>query len=303
MGTPEFAIPSLDILVANGYEVVGVVTAPDKPAGRGRKLRPSPIKAYAEEKGLTVLQPVKLRDPAFLETLTDLAPDLMIVVAFRMLPKLVWSIPTLGTFNLHSSLLPDYRGAAPINWVIINGETRSGVSTFLIDEAIDTGNMLLQQAVEIPSDWTAGDLHDRLMEEGAKLVLATVKGLETQSISAQPQDDQLSIHKAPKIFREDCRINWAQPGEQVYNLIRGLSPYPAAWTRLNDKVLKLFQTELGAETQAAPGTAEVSEDSTYLRIATQSHWIRVHELQIEGKRRMSTRDFLHGYQEAITAVD
>lgn len=302
MGTPEFAIPSLDILVQQGYEIAAVVTAPDKPAGRGRKLQPSPIKQYALEQGLTVLQPEKLRDPAFLEALQALSPDLMVVVAFRMLPKVVWDIPAIGTFNLHSSLLPDYRGAAPINWAIINGETRSGVTTFLIDEAIDTGNLLLQESLEIPADWTAGDLHDKLMQQGASLVLKTVQGLEAGSLKPYPQDNTLALHHAPKIFRDDCRINWQKPGEEVYNLIRGLSPYPAAWTLLNDKLLKIFEVRLGDPCAANPGTAEISADSTYLRIATASHWLEVRELQIAGKRRMSVRDFLNGFSEELTQV-
>ena len=303
MGTPEFAIPSLDILVKQGYEIAAVVTAPDKPAGRGRKLQPSPVKTYAEEQGLPLLQPEKLRDPDFLAALQALQAYLMVVVAFRMLPKAVWSLPAKGTFNLHSSLLPDYRGAAPINWAIINGETRSGVTTFLIDEAIDTGNLLLQESVEIPYDWTAGDLHDDLMQRGAALVLQTVQGLEAGTLQAKPQDDTLARHHAPKLFRDDCRIDWHAPGPQVCNHIRGLSPYPTAWTLLNGKVLKLFRASLGAACGVPPGTAAISPDSTYLRIATASHWLEVSELQIEGKRRMSVRDFLHGFQEPLDAVE
>ncbi len=224
MGTPDFAVPSLDILVKAGYEIGAVVTVPDKPAGRGQKLRPSPIKAYAESASLPILQPVKLRDPAFIQALQDLQPDLMVVVAFRMLPEMVWSIPRIGTFNLHASLLPDYRGAAPINWVIINGETRTGATTFFIDKQIDTGNMLLKTALDIPLDWTAGDLHDALMVQGAELVLETVKGIAAGQLEAKPQDDSLFQHHAPKIFKENCQINWAQPAQQVYNFIRGLSP-------------------------------------------------------------------------------
>lgn len=304
MGTPEFAVPTLDILVQAGYEVVGVVTIPDKPAGRGRKLRPSPVKSYAESKGLRVLQPNKLRDPDFIAELTELKPDLAVVVAFRMLPKVVWSIPSQGTFNLHASLLPDYRGAAPINWVLMNGETETGMTTFLIDEQIDTGNLLLQTKVDIPYSWTAGDLHDHLMEKGANLVLETVKGLEAGKLKPHEQDESLYIHKAPKIFKEDCQVDWSQPAEKLYHFIRGLSPYPAAWTTLEGQVLKLFRANVvELTTQESPGTIISNESVDSITIVCGHNALEIKSLQLAGKKRMPTADFLRGYKGALNRVD
>lgn len=299
MGTPEFAVSSLQKLLEAGKEVVGVVTVPDKPAGRGKKLTPSAVKVYAEKMGLPIFQPVKLRDPAFHEALKNLNPDLMVVVAFRMLPEMVWSLPSIGTFNLHASLLPDYRGAAPINWAIINGEKESGVSTFFIDKQIDTGNLLLQKTVEIPEDWTAGDLHDHLMETGADLVVETVNRLESQSISPQAQDDSLFKHHAPKIFKEDCWINWDQPRKKVYDFIRGLSPYPAAYTQLNGKILKIFRAEVGPEGQAKPGTLKLDEEATALYVSCQDGWLGLTQVQLQGKKRVPIGDFLRGYREDL----
>ena len=298
MGTPEFAVPSLDALFRSEHEVVAVVTVPDKPAGRGRKLTPSPVKTYAVEHNIPVLQPVKLRDPEFIEALQNFHPDVMVVVAFRMLPKMVWEIPSQGTFNLHSSLLPDYRGAAPINWAVINGETKSGVTTFLIDDKIDTGNLLLQTEVDVPLEWTAGDLHDHLMEIGAELVLKTVNGLADNALTPMPQDHNKAIHKAPKIFKEDCIIDWNQPVEQAYNFIRGLSPYPTAWTTLDEKPLKLFQTRMvEADTLSTPGA--VISDEQSIKVACKDGWLEILELQIAGKKRMKTQDFLRGFKEEI----
>ncbi|MCB0851517.1 MAG: methionyl-tRNA formyltransferase [Bacteroidetes bacterium] len=298
MGTPEFAVPSLDALFRSEHEVVAVVTVPDKPAGRGRKLTPSPVKTYAVEHNIPVLQPVKLRDPEFIEALQNFHPDVMVVVAFRMLPKMVWEIPSQGTFNLHSSLLPDYRGAAPINWAVINGETKSGVTTFLIDDKIDTGNLLLQTEVDVPLEWTAGDLHDHLMEIGAELVLKTVNGLADNALTPMPQDHNKAIHKAPKIFKEDCIIDWNQPVEQVYNFIRGLSPYPTAWTTLDEKPMKLFQTRMvEADTLSTPGA--VISDEQSIKVACKDGWLEILELQIAGKKRMRTEDFLRGFKEEI----
>ncbi|MCB0847237.1 MAG: methionyl-tRNA formyltransferase [Bacteroidetes bacterium] len=299
MGTPEFAVPSLDALFRSEHEVVAVVTVPDKPAGRGRKLTPSPVKTYAVEHNIPVLQPVKLRDPEFIEALQNFHPDVMVVVAFRMLPKMVWEIPSQGTFNLHSSLLPDYRGAAPINWAVINGETKSGVTTFLIDDKIDTGNLLLQTEVDVPLEWTAGDLHDHLMEIGAELVLKTVNGLADNALTPMPQDHNKAIHKAPKIFKEDCIIDWNQPVEQAYNFIRGLSPYPTAWTTLDEKPLKLFQTRMvEADTLSTPGA--VISDEQSIKVACKDGWLEILELQIAGKKRMRTEDFLRGFKEEMT---
>lgn len=303
MGTPDFAVASLDILVRAGYDVVGVITAPDRPAGRGMKLRPSPVKQYAEKKGLKVLQPVKLKDPAFLAELEALAPDLAVVVAFRMLPSVVWKMPGQGTFNLHGSLLPDYRGAAPLNWAIINGETKSGVTTFLIDEKIDTGNILLQAEVDIPDDWSAGNLHDALMDVGAELVLTTVKGLEAGELKAHAQDDSKALHKAPKIFKEDCEIDWRKEAKTVYDFIRGLSPYPAAWTRLNGKTMKIFASEKVEGKEAGnPGQLDFNEKELSLHVACKDGWLNITHLQLQGKKRMKTEDFLRGYKEELSQL-
>jgi methionyl-tRNA formyltransferase len=303
MGTPEFAIPSLDRLVQAGYEVVGVITAPDRPAGRGQQLRPSPVKAYALEQGLRVLQPEKLRNPEFLAEVAALQADLAVVVAFRMLPKLLWSLPKIGTLNLHAALLPDYRGAAPINWVLINGETRTGATTFLIDEKIDTGEMLLTTELEIPFEWTAGDLHDHLMEQGADLVLETVQGLQGGTLSPQPQDHSKFQHPAPKIFKEDCEIKWDQPAETIYHFIRGLSPYPTAWTQLNGKLFKIFRAEIGeALSSVQPSGSLHHLGHEGLWVATQDRWIRLIEVQLAGKKRMSIGDFLRGYKEPLEKV-
>ena len=297
MGTPEFSVASLDKLYKGGYEIAAVVTAADKPAGRGRKLKMSAVKQYALEKGLPVLQPMKLKNPEFLQALEDIKPDLMVVVAFRMLPKAVWGMPTKGTFNLHASLLPDYRGAAPINWVLINGEKQTGVTTFFIDTKMDTGNILLSSKVDIPFEWTAGDLHDALMEVGADLVLETVKGIDDGSLKASPQDHSLSINKAPKIFKEDCEINWNQPGVKVYNFIRGLSPYPTAWTSLNGGSVKVFKVRLG---EGIPKDTVVGTiwrpNNKELAVATQDRWIHIDLLQLAGKKRMQTAAFLLGYK-------
>ncbi|MEM7655261.1 MAG: methionyl-tRNA formyltransferase [Bacteroidota bacterium] len=302
MGTPEFAIPSLDRLVQAGYEVVGVITAPDRPAGRGRQLRPPPIKTYALEQGLTILQPEKLRNPEFLEQVAELEADLAVVVAFRMLPKVLWSLPKKGTLNLHAALLPDYRGAAPINWVLINGETKTGATTFLIDEKIDTGGMLLQTEFDIPYEWNAGDLHDHLMEKGADLVLETVQQLEAGKVEAQPQDHSQFTHPAPKIFKEDCQINWDQPAEKVYHFVRGLSPYPAAWTNLVGKMCKIFQVKVGEEVSGTfPGQLHVQGDQ--LQVATQDRWLSIHSLQLAGKKRMGVGDFLRGYHQPLEQFD
>lgn len=298
MGTPDFAVPSLDILVQHGYDVVAAITAPDRPAGRGKKLRPSPVKKAAEAHAIPVLQPEKLRDPALVQALRDLQPDLAVVVAFRMLPEVVWAIPRLGTFNLHASLLPDYRGAAPINWALINGETRTGATTFLIDKQIDTGNLLLQREVEVPDTWTAGDLHDHLMREGAELVLKTVQGLTAGRLRPKPQDDSLAIHAAPKIFKDDCRIDWQQPAERVYHFVRGLSPYPTAWTTLGGEVFKVYRAMPSArEEDAAPGELRSDPATGLLEVACGQGWLRLLEVQVPGKKRMAAADFLRGRPE------
>lgn len=301
MGTPEFAVPSLDILHKNGHEILAVVTVPDKAAGRGRKIRTSAIKDYALEHGLKVLQPIKLRDPAFIQALSDLQPELMVVVAFRMLPEIVWSIPSIGTFNLHASLLPDYRGAAPINWVIINGEEETGATTFFIDKKIDTGNLLMQSKTSIPKTWTAGDLHDDLMLKGAKLVLETTEALAFGSVEAKAQDNSLFKHHAPKIFKEDCRIDWTREVEDVYNFTRGLSPFPTAWTKLGEKVLKIYKTEIAhLHGGNLPGSIRVEDNRLF--ISCSDGLLEIHELQLEGKKRMKTEDFLRGYKAEWSIV-
>lgn len=301
MGTPEFSVPSLDILHKNGHEVVAVVTAEDKPAGRGRKIRKSAVKQYAEQEEIKVLQPGKLRDPEFIHALSELKPELMVVVAFRMLPEMVWSIPSIGTFNLHASLLPDYRGAAPINWAIMNGEEKTGATTFFIDKKIDTGNLLLQREIDIPEDWTAGDLHDELMVKGAELVLETVEALEAGTIETKAQDDSLFKNHAPKIFKEDCRIDWNREAYKVNNFIRGLSPYPTSWTKLGEKVLKIYKAEIAhLHGGNLPGSIHVQEDKLFISCA--DGLLEIKELQLEGKKRMKTEDFLRGYKQEFEAV-
>ncbi|MBK9458671.1 MAG: methionyl-tRNA formyltransferase [Sphingobacteriales bacterium] len=294
MGTPEFAVSSLDILVQNGYEIVGVITVPDKPAGRGHKLQQSAVKKYALEHNLPVLQPEKLKDPVFIEQLQALNADLQVVVAFRMLPAVVFQMPRYGTFNLHASLLPQYRGAAPINWAVINGDTESGVTTFFIEQQIDTGNIIFQEKTPIAPNQTAGELHDVLMDIGAKLVLKTVQAIEAGNCTTQPQPNLPDLRPAPKIFTETCRINWQQPTAQVYNFVRGLSPYPAAFTTLHDKILKIYQAKPIIEMYNQTAGTFVTDQKTYLHIATADGWIEVLELQMEGKKRMGVQEFLRG---------
>lgn len=305
MGTPEFAVASLKHLLKNDYNVVAVVTAPDKPAGRGRKIMESDVKKFAREHQLLVLQPVKLKSLEFNNELKALKPDLQIVVAFRMLPEMVWKLPPLGTFNLHASLLPQYRGAAPINHAVMNGESKTGVTTFFIKEEIDTGNILLQQEVEILPDNTAGEVHDKLMEVGASLVVKTVEGILKNSIVAKKQEDLIQpneeIKPAPKIFKDDCRIDWHQVSFKIYNKIRGLSPYPAAFTNLTDDknntiMMKIFRAKIGSEAvHVKPGTV-LSDEKTYLKIATADGFIYPEQLQTSGKRKMAVEEFLRGFK-------
>ena len=306
MGTPEFAVASLDALLSNGYQVVGVVTAPDKPAGRGRKLTGSEVGEYSEAKGLKVLKPEKMRDPQFLGELINLKPDIQVVVAFRMLPEMVWSVPALGTFNLHASLLPQYRGAAPLNWAIINGEKKTGVTTFLIDHQIDTGKILFREEISIGENETAGELHDRLMVAGAGLVIKTVDALAEGNIAATDQQEigipVSDLRHAPKIFRDDCRIDWKKDSGTIRNLIRGLSPYPAAWTQLQHKqvdstlLLKIYFAINEFENHSfQPGTI-LTDLKTFLKIACTDGWILPLDLQAEGRRRMNVGEFLRGFQ-------
>ncbi len=297
MGTPEFAVETLRSLVENKYNVVAVVTVPDKPAGRGQKLHASAVKQYAVEHNLPVLQPVKLRDEDFLEELKSYKADLQIVVAFRMLPEAVWAMPPFKTFNLHASLLPNYRGAAPINWAIINGEKKSGVTTFFIQHNIDTGNVIDQREVEITPDMNIGELYGQLMHIGADLVTESVDNIFNGKVVPRQQDESIPIKPAPKIFKEDCKINWGLEAQQVHNLVRGLSPYPVAWTLLKNEdkeiSVKIYKTLISEPSNAPVG--EIRYTKNQLFVSTASHWLEVVELQLAGKRRMTAKDLLCGF--------
>ena len=301
MGTPEFAVASLDALVNAGFNIVGVVTAPDKPAGRGMKLQQSAIKKYAVEKGLKVLQPEKLKNPGFIEELRSLNAQLQVVVAFRMLPEVIWNMPPMGTINVHASLLPQYRGAAPINWAIINGEKETGITTFKLKHEIDTGDILLQEKTPIGENETAGELHDRLKEIGAKLLLTTVKGLFEGTLKERPQSEIANlksgiINHAPKIFTETCKIDWNKTVDEIHNLIRGLSPFPGAFSFLNQKLLKIYRSEK-ERTQPTIASGEFETDGkTFLKFACNDGFICIKELQLEGKKKMNVEDFLRGFK-------
>ncbi len=297
MGTPEFAVPSLAILLENGYDVAGVVTATDKYGGRGNKiLLESAVKKYAVEQGIKVLQPTKLRDPIFLEELAALEADLQIVVAFRMLPERVWDMPSKGTFNLHGSLLPKYRGAAPINWAVIRGEATTGVTTFFIQHKIDTGDIILQREMPIGPDDTAGDVHDKMMILGAEAVLETVKLIEKGEVELQVQDHTAAT-KAPKLFKETCEIDFSQTSEAIHDFIRGLSPYPAAWTTLKGKQLKILRSEpaMTMDMPTSPPGTFSSDNKSYIQVSTGNGYINLLELQLQGRKRMKVKDFLNGY--------
>lgn len=295
MGTPEFAVASLSKLVDAGCNIVGVITAPDKPAGRGMQLQESAVKKYALEKGLTILQPEKLKNEAFLENLKSLQADLQIVVAFRMLPEIVWNMPPMGTLNLHGSLLPQYRGAAPINWAIINGESYTGVTTFKLKHEIDAGDILLNEKIVIEEDETAGSLHDKMKETGAELLLKTVIGFAEGNIKEQPQHEEHVKH-APKIFTETCKIDWNTSCAEINNLIRGLSPYPAAFSVLQEKKIKIYKAYINhTEPKTEPGNFE-TDSKTYLQFAAKDGYISITELQLEGKKRMEIKEFLRGYR-------
>lgn len=305
MGTPEFAVPSLRALVAGGYNVVGVVTAPDKPAGRGQKLHQSEVKTAALKLGLPVLQPEKLKAPEFVEAMQALRPDLGIVIAFRMLPEVIWAMPRLGTFNLHASLLPQYRGAAPINWAIINGETETGVTTFLLNHEIDKGGIIGQVRVPILPEDNVGTLYDKLMTTGTALVTETVDRIAAEDIRPVEQQhiDESTLRPAPKIFKEDCRIDWTLPGRRIADFIRGLSPYPAAWTEMfreedeEPQSAKVFSATFEAAAHGQPcGTVE-SDGRTFIRVACADGWIVPGELQIAGKKRLAVRDLLLGWRD------
>jgi len=293
MGTPEFAVPSLDILVKNGFNVACVVTVPDKPQGRGLKLSQSEVKKYALEHNLPILQPEKLKDEKFIKYLEELSPDIIVVVAFRILPREVYSLAKLGAFNLHASLLPKYRGAAPINWAIINGETKTGVTTFFLDDKVDTGNIIFQEEVDINSDETAGDLHDKLMQIGANLVLKTVRAILNNDAPRIQQSD-LKATPAPKIFKEHCKIDWNNPMEKIHNLIRGLSPYPAAFTTYKGKIIKIYKSEkTNTKVDLLPGSVLVTKEDLF--VACNDSYLKIIELQLEGKKRLKTEEFLRGF--------
>jgi methionyl-tRNA formyltransferase len=297
MGTPDFAVESLRILVENQYNVVAVVTAPDKPSGRGLQLSESAVKKYAVSVGLPVLQPEKLKNPEFLEQLASYKADLQIVVAFRMLPEAIWSMPKLGTFNLHASLLPQYRGAAPINWAIINGETQTGVTTFFLKHDIDTGNMIFQEKEDIGPNDNVGQIYERLMHRGANLVLKTVKAIEDGEYPNEPQNESLELNHAPKIFKETCEINWQQSAKKVHDFVRGLSPYPCAWTYLGGKICKIYATRLleGHTSDISTGTY-TSDNKKYLHYRCADTVLAIEELQLEGKKRMKIEEFLRGFK-------
>ncbi len=303
MGTPDFAVASLDILVKNNYNIVGVVTAADKPAGRGQKIQESAVKKYAVSKGLKVLQPIKLKDEEFLDALRSLKADLQVIVAFRMLPEVVWNMPPLGSINLHGSLLPQYRGAAPINWAVINGETETGVSTFFLQHKIDTGNIIFQERIPILENDNAGVIHDKLMVVGAELVLKTIIAIERKNYPQVNQADIIKdgelIKEAPKIFKADCRIDWTTNAESIHNLIRGLSPYPAAFTELinpdgKKTLLKVFSAYFEENEHNYTLYNIVSDGKNYLKVALNNGFMVIEELQLAGKKRMSTVEFLRG---------
>ncbi len=295
MGTPDFAVPALEKLVLGGWNVVAVITAPDKPQGRGRKLAGSPVKLAAQRHNVPVLQPTNLKSPAFLEELKSYEADLQVVVAFRMLPELVWDMPTKGTFNLHASLLPDYRGAAPIHWAIINGETETGVTTFFIKHEIDTGSIIFQEKEPILPEDNVGSLYERLMNKGGDLVVKTVEAIAADQVDPKPQDHSLAKNKAPKIFKETCEIDWNKPSTEIHNLIRGLSPYPAAWTSLNGKICKILKSAVvdGKQIAVAPGQY-ATDNKTYLYFQSADQPISILSLQMEGKKKMEVHEFLRG---------
>ena len=326
MGTPEFAVASLEALLRGGFNIVAVITAPDRTSGRGLKLNESDVKKYAAKKGLKILQPEKLKNPEFLDELKSLNADLQVVVAFRMLPDVVWNMPSRGTINLHASLLPQYRGAAPINWVIINGETETGVTSFKLQHEIDTGNILLQERISIGENETAGELHDRMKEIGAQLLVRTVEGLVDGSLQETPQSavggqqpaigspstnaqgqsameksqtsepDSRLLKHAPKIDTNICRIDWHKSIDEIHNLIRGLSPYPAAFTELGDKTLKVFKSEKEPAVPTSRIGRWETDRKSFLKFAAKDGYIHLKEVQLEGKKRMNIEDFLRGYR-------
>lgn len=295
MGTPEFAVPSLEILVENKFNVLAVITAPDKPQGRGQKLTPSPVKECALKHHIPVLQPTNLKSPEFLDELKSYNANLQVVVAFRMLPEIVWSMPALGTFNLHGSLLPQYRGAAPINWAIINGEHETGVTTFFLKHEIDTGSIIFQDKEPIHENDNAGSVYTRLMYKGAALVLRTVHAIERNEYPALPQDESVEIKHAPKIFKETCQINWNHSYKSIINFVRGLSPYPAAWTIINGKTFKVLKcSHAHANSQQMANGDFITDNKTYLYFKASDGLVAIEEFQPEGKKKMTVEEFFRG---------
>ena len=297
MGTPTFAVASLKALLDAKMNVVGVVTAPDKPAGRGMQLQQSAVKLFALEHQLPIAQPEKLKSPDFFAQIQAWQPDIQIVVAFRMLPESIWSFPPMGTLNVHGSLLPQYRGAAPINWAIINGEKETGVTTFRLQHAIDTGDILLQERIPITPNMTAGELHDIMMEVGAQTLVKTLEGLIKNTLHAIPQKEDSTIQHAPKIFTKDCSIDWQQSVAQIHNLIRGLAPFPGALTKVDGKIVKLFSTSIVHETPKEPIGSFVTDGKTFAKFACSDGYIELNDIQWEGKKRMPIADFLRGYKK------
>ena len=300
MGTPPFAVASLDALVKAGFTISAVVTAPDKPAGRGLQLQQSAVKKYAIENNLPVLQPVKLKDPAFTNALEALNANVFVVVAFRMLPEIVWNMPPMGTINVHGSLLPSYRGAAPINWAVINGEKETGVTTFKLKAAIDTGNILLQDKLPITEADTAGTIHDKMMVLGAHLLVTTLHGIINNTLAEKDQEEIINndpnlLKHAPKIFTETCTINWNNTSESIFNLIRGLSPFPGALTKLDEKIFKIFAAQKEICSHQNPAGSVFTDNKTYLKFACADGYLHITDLQLEGKKRMQVADFLRGY--------
>ncbi|AWW31919.1 methionyl-tRNA formyltransferase [Echinicola strongylocentroti] len=294
MGTPDFAVPSLEILVENGWNVVAVITAPDKPKGRGQKLIPSPVKEAATNHNIPVLQPTNLKSPAFLEELAGYKADIQVVVAFRMLPEAVWDMPPRGTFNLHASLLPNYRGAAPINWAIINGEEETGVTTFFLKHEIDTGSIIFQEKETILPEDNIGTLYEKLMKRGAKLVLKTIEEIDNGEVDTFVQDETKALHHAPKIFKETGEIDWSKSARSIHNLVRGLSPYPAAWTTIQDKNCKIYTTAIVDGLKGKSPGEFSSDNKSHLHFQTGDGAIAIKELQMQGKKRMNIEDFLRG---------
>jgi methionyl-tRNA formyltransferase len=296
-GTPDFAVASLNALIESGVQVVAVVTAPDKPSGRGLQVHGTPVKLAAEAAGIKVLQPVKLKDPEFLESLRALNADVFVVVAFRMLPEVVWNMPPMGTINVHASLLPQFRGAAPINWAIIEGEKKTGVTTFRLKHEIDTGDWLLQDEVEILPEDNAGTLHDKLMNAGANLLPRTLDGLLNDTLQPKPQEYHSEMKHAPRIFKDDMQMDWKKSADSLRNFVRGLSPYPTAITKLTEKNLKVYSAHAAQEAHSAEPGAVDTDGKSYLRMAASDGWLYLDEIQIEGKKRMPVKEFLKGFRQ------